>query len=250
MMDRVTLWRIFTLIELLVVISIIAILASILLPALKSARGRVKSITCSANLSQIIKEWQIYASDFDGIVIPADTSSSITKTDRGVVNTDSPNNVTWVYLMKDYLNMPDLSFSSRYATIPLKYRRQDGLLQCPAENVKIANNGSISYGMSKYGVGGYAAYDIDTTKTNKLGMLTYPSRTIIFGDSAIMNYNPPYYNFYTAHFASTPTLPFHRHSNTLNLVFADGHTENKKRDWFTSFPYWYKEPEFTGYHHL
>jgi prepilin-type N-terminal cleavage/methylation domain-containing protein len=53
----------FTLIELLVVISIIALLVSILLPALSSAREQAKMTVCSVHLSGIGKAMAIYTTD-------------------------------------------------------------------------------------------------------------------------------------------------------------------------------------------
>ncbi|MBN2212056.1 MAG: type II secretion system protein, partial [Sedimentisphaerales bacterium] len=60
----------FTLIELLVVVSIIALLVSILLPALNKAREAAKIAVCASNESQIIKGLFIYATDNEGRLPP------------------------------------------------------------------------------------------------------------------------------------------------------------------------------------
>ncbi len=60
----------FTLIELLVVISIIALLISILLPALRKARESGKVLQCLSNCRSIAAAMHFYTEDYDGYFCP------------------------------------------------------------------------------------------------------------------------------------------------------------------------------------
>ncbi len=61
----------FTLVELLVVVAIIAVLASLLLPALSSAKAKAHSIKCMSNLRQITLSYTVAVDTDEGKLWPA-----------------------------------------------------------------------------------------------------------------------------------------------------------------------------------
>src|SRR4051794_28497788 len=60
--------RAFTLVELLVVIGIIAVLISLLLPAITKARNAANNVACLANLRSIGQAMTIYATENGGCI--------------------------------------------------------------------------------------------------------------------------------------------------------------------------------------
>lgn len=92
----------FTLIELLVVIAIIAILLTVLMPALKTARDKTKSIQCRNQLRQISLAANDYGVDYNDFIPMCALGSYY-------CHPDFP---TWYCQMAPYFNIPTLSWYS------------------------------------------------------------------------------------------------------------------------------------------
>jgi prepilin-type N-terminal cleavage/methylation domain-containing protein/prepilin-type processing-associated H-X9-DG protein len=81
--------RAFTLVELLVVISLIAILASLLMPALNKTTVQARGAQCRNNPRQLTMAWLMYADDNAGRLAP-NLSDSVNSWVGGIMTFDTP----------------------------------------------------------------------------------------------------------------------------------------------------------------
>ena len=84
----------FTLLELLVVISIIAVLAAMLLPAVKLVRDGAKGAKCLSNLHQISLAGAAYTTDSEGALVP-----------NYGINPDGTNSPSYTDFLYQYIQM-------------------------------------------------------------------------------------------------------------------------------------------------
>jgi prepilin-type N-terminal cleavage/methylation domain-containing protein/prepilin-type processing-associated H-X9-DG protein len=127
----------FTLVELLVVIGIIALLISVLLPALNKARAASRTTACLSNLRQMGTAFNIYLSENKGH-LP-------------------------YYIWRTNPKNPDISWEGYWLGILSKAKAQTGALLCPETDPVPFNtqSGSGGFGTNKYAWSG--EYQADAT---------------------------------------------------------------------------------------
>ncbi len=163
----------FTLVELLVVISIIALLAGLLMPAISAAKSKANRVDCLNNVKQLVLSLHMYADDYQGYMPPRDYQSG----------------EVWVDRLKSYY-------------------QNDNLLRCPADRGTNRStylmNGFIDLLLTQSFSGNtddfFGAYKTGGFEGVKWSTIPFPSETISVGerlqdsdDDSYMDIWPPPY---------------------------------------------------------
>ena len=242
----------FTLIELLVVIVIIAVLASLLLPALSKAKYKAKDVNCKSNLRNMAIGLQMYVADCEGYP-PAFLFN---------INGKSYN---WDQLLAKYLYSRD---SGRKHMATTNRAMAEIGFQCPFFVPSVKNTPFYSPGIVENSVGSLYGYNTVGVGQNEsdpesLGLSRFrvrdgtgyppiresairvPSDMLAFGDPFTRTTVPELdglsrgsgdWGVYAGSdgFGPEPPTPklsvnaMRLHGSRLNRVFCDGHVESEK----------------------
>jgi prepilin-type N-terminal cleavage/methylation domain-containing protein/prepilin-type processing-associated H-X9-DG protein len=236
--------RAFTLVELLVVIGIIALLISILLPALSKARSESVKLKCLSNLRQLGTIVQQYANDNRGWV-PRDYHYDDQY--RG----DKPNvgfHILWAesfahYFGGDKWPLP-LTDSSGRDAILTPYLLKIPIYQCPA---KPRASQAFSYGTSSWGLNSDDGTDHlpnggEAQPAIKISTVRYPAQVAYMTemtqrlpdnnfdhydmkDHTALTYDPP--GVLNTNTGALRLLDDDRHRGYCNIMYLDGHAVPK-----------------------
>lgn len=205
--------RIFTLIELLIVISIIAILASILMPTLSKVRESSKSTVCAGNLKQLGQMTFIYSDNYNGWMPLSRHTPSI------------PDRI-WVNLLSEELNNPGYWHCAAYADGTGWYRTPESirkLFWCPSSGTDYAGGKcflGVSYGYNQRigDIQGRTPSDADYADYAPRKLSRQTSELVIIVDVSTTK---------AARVFDAATRIDGRHvNNKANILFCDGHIKS------------------------
>jgi prepilin-type N-terminal cleavage/methylation domain-containing protein/prepilin-type processing-associated H-X9-DG protein len=212
----------FTLIELLVVIAIIALLLSILLPALKKVKMQAKTSVCISNCKTMATAWGTYAMENDEVLVSSFTGYSTYFNELGYDPLVCPNPwVGWAGYQDDSADNEERQIQAIQQGKLYPYLQTVNVYHCPASEKIEIRCYSIPDNMGNPDTEG-AAYMGDAKPVTKTTQVKATSSRIIFLDEGYATFGG-----YTIYYDQPDwwDLPPIRHDNGVTLGFMDGHSE-------------------------
>ncbi len=209
----------------LVVVAIIAILAALLLPALRSARETAKGATCLSNVRQIHQALMLYADEYAGTCPPPASPQA--------------NGVDIAYFWQQ--NAVGMLQGKPVSQIAMDMDPQPAWINCPGGVRNSRNLGFGNYGLN-YNVCGHLLQGTPVPPS-KFASIPRPAQTYLLLDAGgyllnqTMAQSPGYaYWYMPGHNPNaipmyderyTRDSIFGRHNRTTIAAFVDGHAEKQ-----------------------
>ena len=222
----------FTLIELVVVTAIMAILATMLLPALAMSKDRGQGARCLGNLRQLTIAWLAYTSDNQGYLVP---NGNVNQQPSSLTDSSHPQ---WCPGRQDewqeispVVSLNDVGGQWIRKGLLYPFVGNTGVYKCPADTYGFVANGStyphsrsmsMNCWLSPITVWGSVSVNVFYTEASMIH--PGPANLFVFIDE-----NP--YSINDGFFVCQPTNPnwvdgpATYHNGACGIAFADGHAE-------------------------
>ena len=215
----------FTLIELLVVVAIIAILASLLLPALGKAKGAGQQTACLSNLRQLQTAWITYLGDNHNVM-------PLNAQEQTIYSYNASSSNSWV--TGDATYSADVSYIQKGTLYP--FVSQPAVYHCPTDRSTVTGSPltrNRSYSLNFYLNGGLDAQysggqpaGVLSSVVTSYASVTRPAQVFCFLDENVNTIEDGVYLLYLAPATTWQNAPSDRHDRGVNMSFADGHCEH------------------------
>ncbi len=221
----------FTLAELLLVVVVIAVLASLLLPALARSKARAQALYCLRNLQQLQQAWTMYADENSGWL-------------PGVIGGSYPGRGRWVSGWLDFSSSPD-NTNALYLTDPAfsqlaTYAPTPGIYRCPSDHSAVRIGGrehprirsvSMNCWMNYVGTAQIGQDEFRVFRRADDIVEPPPQKAWVFMDEREDSINDGLFQTNLKRRgvqARIVDYPASYHGRSAGMAFADGHAEIKR----------------------